>query len=186
VIELAAADLCSTCGSPIKGDAAFCPKCGSQIGAAATSSNASSPIPPRKSRKKLWISIGVLVVVAVIVLSVYVYEDEPGNALNPYKVRVSQVIWTTNGNSLGSTAGFSVKAGSTPTVSFTLSCPYGFFGPQNCSSGSVYVLTAGFGVVSTNAPFTWSSGNSGTTAAVTVKLTTPTSAYSGDLEIDLH
>jgi hypothetical protein len=185
LIELAVAGFCPKCGSSIKGDAAFCPKCGSQIGSIATSSNVSSPIPLRKSHKKLWVAIGVLIVVAVIALSVYIYEVEPGNALNPYKVRVSQVIWTTNGNPLGSTAGFSVKAGSTPTVAITLSCSP-FFGPQTCSSGSVYILTDGFGVDNTNAPFTWSSGNGGATATVTVKLTTPNSAYSGALGIDLH
>jgi zinc-ribbon domain len=186
LIALAAAGFCSKCGNPVKGDTVYCPKCGSQIGAAAAPPSASTPILPRKSRKRLWVAIGVVIVVAVVALSGYAYEVEPGNALNPYKVRVSQVIWTQNGYSLGSTAGFSVKAGSSPSVSFTLNCPSGFFGPQTCSSGSVYVLTAGFGVASTNAPFTWSSGDSGATAAVTVKLTTPTSAYSGDLEIDLH
>ncbi len=131
-------------------------------------------------------AIAAVVVVVVVALSLYFYEAEPGNLLNPYKIRVSQVIWTQNGNSLGSSPGFSVKAGSTPTVSYTLTCYPGFFGPNTCSSGSVYIETVGFGVGSTNAPFTWYSGSSRATATVTVKLITPTTAYSGTLIIDLH
>ena len=186
LIELTGACYCPKCGSPVKEDADFCPKCGNPIGPAGVAPKGSPPGSARKSRRKLWIGIGILIIVVIIALSVYAYESVPGNALNPYKVRVGQVIWTTNGNSLGSSAGFSVRVGLTPTVSITLSCPSGFFGPRTCTSGSVYVLTDGFGVASTNAPFTWSSGNSGATAAVSVKLTIPTSSYSGDLTIDLH
>ncbi len=188
---MAGAGYCPKCGVPLKEDAAFCPKCGSQIGSSATPTNASSVIPARKSRKKLWVAIGVVIVIAIIALSAYAYENEAGHVLNPYRVRVSQVIWTSNGYSLGTSTGFSVKAGATPTVSITLYCYEGTYGGNTCSSGSVYVLTAGFGVASTNAPFTWSGGGNingygKATAVVTVQLTTPTSAFSGDLAIDLH
>ena len=181
------AAFCTKCGNPTRDDSTYCTKCGAQIGANGSSSSITSQRPASgKRRRRVWYLIGIVLVVGIIALSVYFYEDQPGNALNPYKVRVSEVIWTTNGNSLGSTPGFTVKAGSPHTVSITLSCSPSIFGPNTCYSGSVYIVTNGFGLLNTNAPLTWSSGSNGSTATVFVELTTPSYAYSGNLNIDLH
>jgi len=57
---------------------------------------------------------------------------------------------------------------------------------QTCQSGILTISTPGFRLVSTNAPFSWSStATSGTTANVVVSFQTPPSAYSGNLTFDL-
>jgi hypothetical protein len=151
-----------------------------------------SPAPKPKSRSALYIVVAVVVVAALIGLSLTYYEYQPGNPLNPYKVRVTQVIWTqyNETTSLGTSPGFTRDAGKVQTVGLGLYCAPGeFIGPYsvNCGSGSVYILTAGFGVVSTNAPFEWPSGTSGSYATVFVNVSLPSGAnYDGDLAIDLH
>jgi hypothetical protein len=132
-------------------------------------------------------TIVVIVVTALIVgPSIYWYEYMPGGAQNPFNVNVGEVIWTLNGAALATTAGFSVHAGKSVTISVPEYCGSGFFGPNTCSSGSVYVLTAGFGVGSTNTPFTWSSGSNGASSTVLVVLTTPNQEFNGNVYIDLH
>jgi hypothetical protein len=133
------------------------------------------------------VAVIAVVIVAIIAVSVLAYEYEPGQALNPYKVHVTEVIWTQSGSALSSEAGFTVKAGQIAHVTVTLSCSPGFFGTsQTCSSGSVYVETHGFGLAASNAPFTWSSGSTGSTMTVNAAVTTPTSSFTGNLTIDLH
>jgi hypothetical protein len=127
----------------------------------------------------------IIVVVVVVVLAAY-YEYRPGGPQNPYVVKVGQVIWTQNGAALSTTPGFSVHAGKHAMVGVSEPCASFFGYPETCSSGSVYILTPGFGIASTNAPFSWSSGSSGASGTITVYLTTPSSSYTGNLEIDLH
>jgi hypothetical protein len=133
------------------------------------------------------VAVIAVVIVAIIAVSVLAYEYEPGQALNPYKVHVTEVIWTQSGSPLSTEGGFAVKAGQIAHVTVTLSCSAGFFGyPETCSSGSVYVETPRFGLASSNAPFTWSSGSSGSTMAVVATITTPSTGYTGNLTLDLH
>ncbi|MCI4347435.1 MAG: hypothetical protein L3J97_02305 [Thermoplasmata archaeon] len=148
--------------------------------------------PHQKNRMALYVGVAVLAVAAVTGLSVLAYEYQPGNVLNPYTIKVGQVIWTQNhGAALGTSTGFARHAGVDQTVGLDMFCEPGsdVFGPYSvtCDSGSVYVLTAGFGVVSTNAPFSWDSGLSGADATITVVLATPTGmSFNGNLAIDLH
>lgn len=184
--SVGAGGFCTKCGTELDSRALFCPKCGHQVAPDPTTGTTSGTNVVRKSGRRLATVVVVVVIVAVVALSAYVYLTLPGGILNPARVRVNQVIWTSNGASLGTSPGFSVKVGSKPVAAILLSCSPGFFGPDTCASGSVYVLTGGFGVASTNAPFTWSSGGGGATAEVRVTLTIPASAYSGNLDIDLH
>jgi hypothetical protein len=188
---MATGSTCATCGAPLRADVSFCPKCGTAVGPSQAGTVSAPLHRPRKRISRRTIGIVVVVILAIVAgLSVYEYEYRPGGPMNPYIVKVNQVIWTIDGGSFSSSPGFSVHAGRHVTVSATEMCEpvSGFFStsPQTCSSGSVYILTAGFGIASTNAPFTWSSGDSGSPATVTVVVTTPGSSYAGNLFIDLH
>jgi hypothetical protein len=183
---------CPNCGSSLRADSAFCPKCGKPASSVAPAAAAAPTAPLRRSRRNLWAAIAVVIVVVAAAIAVLAYEYEPGKLLNPYRVKVAQVVWTQdNGSvSLTTTPGFSVLAGKNAQLYVTLFCaPGSFFGPYsvNCSSGSVYILTPGFGVVATNAPFEWASGTSGVSETVGIIVSTPTGAnFNGDLAIDLH
>lgn len=120
------------------------------------------------------------------------YAYEPGSPLNPIshpRVAVTEVVWT--GRYIESSPGFNVEAGAPEWVSASLYCPNGtnvFYRPvaENCTSGSVFIETSGFGLISTNAPVTWSSGLTGASMTVSVDVLAPSQAYSGNLTIDLH
>lgn len=149
-----------------------------------------APPVPGKSHMTLYAVIGVLAAVAVAGASVTYYEYLPGNLLNPYVVYVTQVVWTQFGASVATSPGFQAHAGKTRTVTLQEYCPplSGFLGntPQTCSSGTPFIQTPGFGEASTNAPFDWSSGDTGASATVVVTIVTPHIAYSGNLTIDVH
>jgi len=141
-----------------------------------------------------WFHVAVVVAIAggANVAGIVIWwAYEPGNPLNPYaypRVDVLQVNWTQFGIPVGSSAGFNVVAGAPERVSISLYCPNGTGSlgkpiVQNCPSGSVLLVTIGFGLSSTNAPFQWSSGVSGANATVTATVQTPAYAYTGDLSI---
>ncbi len=148
---------------------------------------------PRHRTRNLAIAVVVIVVAIVVGVSIYWYEYRPGGPLNPYHVNVSEVIWTTDGNFYSDSAGFSLIAGKSVPLQIVLYCypltPYpGETYTQTCNSGSVYVQTNGFGLISTNAPLSWSSGtsSSGTSTTIYVTVSLPANSYSGTLTIDLH
>ena len=109
-------------------------------------------------------------------------------------MNVLQVFWTNGGHPTGYygvSAGFQVEAGAPEAVSLSLYCTNGtgFFGnpvAENWSVSRTVIDTAGFGLVATDAPLTWSSGTSGASAAVQVTVSTPSYAYTGNLTIELH
>lgn len=140
--------------------------------------------PARKSRRWLFVVIGV--VIAVIVAgSVLAYEYEPGNALNPYHVYVTQVVWAWQSNDtlIATSAGFDHLAGQTVWLGVALWCSSFLGFSETCSSGNVAIATPGFGLISTNTPFSWSSGSSGASAAITIHVRLPSGSYSGELDI---
>jgi hypothetical protein len=181
---------CKNCGNVLRADAVFCPRCGVPIQDGPDSAVRATLVrparPPRRVPKKLIAGLVAIVVVAVVVVAVYQYEYRPGGPQNPYLVKVSQVIWTKNGNALSTGPGFTKRAGTNIEIGTTLSCSSFLGFPSTCSTGSVYILTPGFGVVSSNAPASWSSGPSGATFSVQVDISVPDSSYSGTLAIDLH
>lgn len=128
--------------------------------------------------------IAVLVVGALL-LSIDYYETRPGGPLNPIRSRVTQVVWTLNNQPFSSSPGFSIHAGWITVVSTNEYCPAGFYVPQTCYSGSVYVVTPGFGLAGTNAPFQWSSGDSGAYAAIIVEIKAPPYGFTGNLTINI-
>ena len=148
-----------------------------------------SAVPPRprkRASRKLISSIIVAVVVVIAGVSVYEYEYSPGGPLNPYIVSVHQVLWTENGGALSAGPGFVRHAGLSQDVYVSLPCTSYFGFAQNCKTGSAYVQTPGFGVASTNAPATWSSGSTNALFQVYVQLLLPDHAYNGNVTIDLH
>lgn len=198
-----AATFCSTCGGPLRSGAAFCPKCGATVVASTVvtapstvtpstpKSAAPEPTPLKPSHRTRNLIVVILAVLVILAagLSVYWYEYQPGGPLNPHIVKVTQVVWTEDGAAWTTGGGFSLHAGKQTTVSASEYCAPGeFIGPYavTCSLASVYILTAGFGLVSTNAPFSWSSGTTGASATVNVTVSLPNSSYTGPLDIDLH
>lgn len=197
---------CPFCGATNPADYSYCGKCHKALpSAVAVGSTAAGPTtattpaqsePPspttpgdrRSRRRTVWTLIGVIVLAAIIIAaaSILWYEYQPGNALNPYKVHVLEVVWTQSGSAYQTESGFTVKAGEFAHVSVPLTCTSVFGFSQTCESGSVYVETPGFGLSSSNAPFSWSSGSTSTTTAVNAVITTPSSSYTGNLTIDLH
>ena len=206
---------CSSCGNILRADALFCPKCGVEVAShretisssagktpkfrlddlnltqASVSSGSSAAEgvrsrPLRRISRRAIVGVVALVVVIVVVLSVYYYEYRPGGPQNPFLVKVSQVIWTHDGSALSTGPGFMKHAGTSIQVATSLSCSSFFGSPSTCDTGSVYLMTPGFGVVNTNAPASWSSGDSGSTFSVQVLLSVPSYSYSGTLAIDLH
>ena len=190
---------CPSCGTPYRKGTLFCPQCGHAVRSGDGTENPapekpgangkprSYPLPPRSGWRRKGLALGIALIVLAVGASVYFYEYAPGGPLNPYLTRVAEVLWTQGGAPLTTSPGFTVHAGKLATVSVQLFCAGGgFFGPTTCDSGSVYLLTPGFGLRGTNAPFTWSGGSGGATATVTVVLVTPPSSFSGNLAIDLH
>jgi hypothetical protein len=142
-----------------------------------------------------WVVVaGVVLAGGIVAGSVVWYEYQPGGVFNPIvqlQVDVTQVVWTYFGTPEASSAGFNAEAGAPVHVSLALYCANGtgFFGEpvaQTCASGSVFIETYGFGLVSTNTPFQWSSGTTGASAPVDLTVSTPSFAYSGNLTIELH
>jgi hypothetical protein len=125
------------------------------------------------------------VVVAIVAGSVLWWEYQPGNPLNPYHVDVTQVVWAWQSNDtiIATESGFSTLAGHTQWLSVGLYCATFLFFAQTCNSGNVAIGTPGFGLLSTNTPFSWSSGSSGAGATVTIHVSLPTKSYSGELDI---
>ena len=157
-----------------------------------TISTAPPTTPARRSRRWLYVVIGV-VIAAVLVGSIVWYEYSPGGPLNPYHVKVTEVIWQVDGQPYASEPGFGHLAGKSASLQVVLYCypSQGVFGEYDsveCGSGSVYILTPGFGLVSTNAPFAWWSGTDpdGTTATVSVTVSLPQGSYNGNLTINLE
>jgi hypothetical protein len=174
---------CAHCGNVYDLTLGRCNRCG----APALSEQPPAPEPKKVRRIPEWVlPVTLLVIVAIVAGSVLWYEYAPGGPQNPYKVHVSQVEWLVDGAPYSNSSGFTLKAGSTAELSLGLWCaPYtGFFGgPQTCSSGSVTVETPGFTLSNSNAPFTWSSGESGAVGSVYVWVTLPNHSYSGLLVI---
>lgn len=140
---------------------------------------------------RVFFALLAVALVVVIATAVYAYQARPGGPLNPYIVTVPQVVWTLNGAPLSSGPGFSIHAGKSIEVSTNAWCApsQGFFGgtyARTCQSGSVYLLTTGFGVQSTNAPTSWSSGYGGANVVIRVTVVVPSQPFSGNLAIDLH
>lgn len=198
---------CSKCGKPLQPGAPFCAYCATPVAVirspqtepvhAVTPSGPSlpppPPSPPRMSRRGVFVVIAIVVIVAVVAGSVLWYEYQPGGPQNPYKVHVTQVIWTTEGQSVASSAGFNLNAGKTVSESYTEWClpTTGLFGTYEavtCLSGSPYIETPGFGLAWTNAPFEWSSGTSplGVSGVVDVTVQLPSGSYTGNLTIEVH
>lgn len=140
------------------------------------------PDAPKTSQAVVLIVI-VLISAGLIGATIIWFAFEPGHWLNPNRANVSELIWTENGTVLKTYTGFNVVSGTSLGTSFTLVCsPVGGHS-QTCNSGTVTIVTSGFRLISTNAPFTWSSGSVGTSASIIVNFQTPSSAYSGNLTI---
>ncbi len=138
-----------------------------------------------------WLYVVFSVAIAGVVIGGLLwYAYEPGGPLNPAAppviVTVHEVIWEQGNSSLGSAAGFTAATGWTVPLSWWLTCDAFFGYNESCKTGSVYILTAGFGLASTNAPATWYSGTSSAGFQVTVSVLTPSTNYTGDLVIDLY
>ncbi len=154
------------------------------------------PPEPPSSRPSHRIRIFVVAVVVIVIilaagLSVYWYEYQPGGLMNPRIVKivnVSEVIWTLNGTAWTTSPGFSLEAGAQVNESVNEYCPpiVYYIVQRTCMSGEVYILTPGFSLVTTNAPFQWSSYNTGEDAAVTAVVSLPNSSFTGNLTIDLR
>jgi hypothetical protein len=139
----------------------------------------------------LWLYVIFSVaIIAVVVGLVLFYEYQPGGPLNPrptpVKVEIYEVVWEQYNNSLGTQPGFSTIVGWTVNVSWSLTCQSFFGFNESCSTGSVHIVTPGFGLVSTNAPHTWYSGSTSADFVVRVGVLMPTTNYTGDLTIDLY
>lgn len=153
----------------------------------------SSPHPPSGTLPG-WAYVVAVVVVAAAISGITVWwAYQPGGPLNPrvyLRVDVLQVVWTRQGYPETISPGFNVQAGAPESVSLSLYCANGtgVHGPvpKECALGSAFIDTPGFGLVSTNAPFEWSSGTTGADATVTVNFLTPSDDYSGNLTIELH
>ena len=147
-------------------------------------------VPRRRKIARRWLLVTVVVVVvAAVVGSVVWYEYEPGGPLNPYRVQVSQIIWDWGGSTYHVSGGVSFHAGTVHEFEVNLYCAPGYFFfyySVDCNTGSVYILTPGFTFHSSNAPYTWASGDSGSDATVWVWVSFPTHSYSGPLEISLQ
>jgi len=148
--------------------------------------------PPSPARLARWVVVvGVVLAGGILAGSVVWYEYQPGGAFNPIvqlQVDVTQVVWTYFGTPESSSPGFDVEAGTPVGLSIILYCAPTITGfeVQTCDSGSPFIQTAGFGLMSTNTPFQWSSGYYGATATVHLVISTPTQDFSGNLTIELH
>lgn len=150
--------------------------------------------PSGRSRKRWTLSrwlvlCGALLIGGIVLGSLLWYEYQPGGPLNPstpIEVQVSEVVWEQDNSSVGTSPGFSVIGGSPVNVAFTLTCDSFLGFSDTCKTGSVYIHTPGFGLQSTNAPASWSSGPTSSTFTVYATLVAPLTAYSGTLALDLY
>lgn len=150
----------------------------------------STPLPPpptlrSKSRRRFYLALTAAIAI-VIALTVLVLEFEPGGPQNPYKVRVTEVNWLEDGSLSSSSPGFTKDAGKSDTVTLSLYCSPGLFDESiTCQSGSVFIQTSGFGLQSTNAPYTWTSGSGGAYSTLSVTVSLPSTSYTGNLTINI-
>jgi hypothetical protein len=146
--------------------------------------------PPVPARGRWTLVVFAIVIGLVAAGFVLWYAYTPGGPLNPTpRVDVTQVVWAENGFVEAATPGFVANGGQFALVSVSLYCANGSGPsgpePQTCSSGNPVIETPGFRLVSTDAPFQWSSGTAGASATLTVGVTTPTHAYTGNLTIEI-
>ncbi len=152
------------------------------------SSYPAPPAPP-KSRTGLIVAI-VVVVVVVVIAAVIVLGMRPASTTNnpPPTVYVTitainlQINGPSNCWSSSTETGGTVTAGTSFSDSWQFTYHQGFLQPVSCTIQSVSISTAGFSLVSSNAPLVV--GN-GATQTFTYTVQTPSAAYSGVMTVVL-
>jgi hypothetical protein len=141
---------------------------------------------------KIAIIVGVVVVVVVIIVAATFLAARPSNSSNdnsPGNGAVTVPVTVVNIAFTGSTScwssatggGGTLSGGQHYTVTDTLFYNASLFGPGSCSVNTVSVATAGFTLVSDNAPVTVPSHGSRT---LSITVAVPTTTYTGVLTID--
>ncbi|MGP8077658.1 MAG: hypothetical protein ACLQD8_01350 [Thermoplasmata archaeon] len=132
-------------------------------------------------------TVAILVTVAGTVLW---WAYEPGHPLHPRhppaEVQVYEVNWERYNNSLETGVGFITYVLWTVPLALWIGCPDFFGSNVQCSTGSVHLLTSGWGLYSTNAPSAWDSGTSGADFLLHVTVIAPSTNFTGELTIDLY
>ncbi len=137
-----------------------------------------------KHLRGLWshllpLAIGVLAVLVAVAALGFLNDMRPGGPLNPGPVvRVSLIGWTSSGQVLSSGPGARLAPASHTTFTLVLTNAAG----GTIEFGSATTNATGFYVVSTDLPAV----PSGASENLTVTLSTPSTAYSGPLWINLE
>jgi cytoskeletal protein RodZ len=143
------------------------------------------PLPPKKSRKKTWIVVGIVVAVVIIVIAVIAVSmvNHTSPMVNVTAVDLTiQYTGSTSGY-LGPTSqslnGFTTSAGS----QFTYSIPFNSSATiLTHNINNIYVNTPGFTIdsISPNLPYSFSPGS---TFTITIIMTVPSNSYTGVLNL---
>jgi hypothetical protein len=144
---------------------------------------------PRRRRRRsallLPAVVAVGIIVAAIVLASWAFTGGASSA-SPMNVKITAVQWQFSGppNCWSNLLDTGRSAGDHENVEVQQALSYRSIGmgPRSCTAASVTVATAGFTLVTDNAPLTI---DSGTSATLTVTVETPSSDYTGPLTLDV-
>ena len=170
---------CTKCGSPVAAGAGFCAKCGTPVGMAATAPMAASmyqPTPKKKSRKLLWVIIGVVVVIVIIVIAALAL-------VGMNQVKVTGENWNIAYD--GATSGYFGPSPQSFTQSMSGSTGDSFTYTLTLTSSAAF-LTHNISAITVDSPFSLSSVSPslpisvtpGGSATITMTITMPSSSGS--------
>jgi hypothetical protein len=136
----------------------------------------------RHSRTRLIVAIAATVVVVLIVVgALFAYYTFQQAASKANAINITGVNYQVSGCGFNSFTGTGGTTDAGTTATFTSTWHYnGFLGFGSCTINSVSTDTPGFSLVSSNAPLVI---NGGSTQTLTVTVETPSSSYTGVLDI---
>jgi hypothetical protein len=147
------------------------------------------PSPPRTSHTGAIVAVAVVVVILVVIVALYVAGvftsgTLPGSSPPPVTVDITDVNWVLSGASCSGDASQSTSAGETVNGGATITASEdlvntALFGSCTFSTPAV---TAGFTIVSSNAPVTVDAGGS---QSLDMQIMVPSTSYTGVLTVTL-
>ena len=190
---------CAGCGAPLTPGARFCTYCGAPAAPPAASPLPVGPLPssgppmgfpppaappPARPRRSRALMVIVIIVVIVLVLSVVAFALTP--AASPPPIRVGElVIWAPNKVcDLNASAGspnyyyFGFNGSTSSSVRVPILVPD--FNATSCTVRGVTTNTTGFTVAGTPLPLIVTAGSN---ASMNLTITTPSSSYSGNVNL---
>jgi len=172
---------CPRCGAPNEDNAEVCTRCGFRF----TQERQPITQPPlaQKSRKTLWVIIGVVLIIVIIIIAAMasvVSSEVHVTALN-VTIQYNGLTSGYLGPTTASLPGFNATGGSifTYTITFT---SYAMLSHQITS---ITITTPGFQIVSISPSLPYTFGG-GSTFSIAIKMQLPSSGYTGVLSLVIN